>query len=350
MRSYDIAAYGQPLKLSERPTPKPVGAEVLVRVTAAGVCHSDVHIWEGYFDLGGGKKFRMEERGMKLPHTLGHETVGEVVALGPEASGVKVGSRYLVFPWIGCGVCDVCGIGEEQLCLTPRFLGVHRAGGYSDHILVPHARYLLDIADMKASEAAPYACSGVTTYGALRKIGANLQEKPVVVIGAGGLGLMCLELHRALGGRAAIAVDIDPEKRQAALKAGAKEAIDAKAPDAVKQIKAAVGGHVWSVIDLVGSTATMRLGLDCLTKGGKIIVVGLFGGDIDLAIPLIPQRAITIQGSYVGSLGELKELLTLVRKHKVPPIPIHERPLDHAPAALEELRAGRVLGRTVLTP
>ena len=128
MRSYDIAAYGQPLKLSERPTPKPVGAEVLVRVTAAGVCHSDVHIWEGYFDLGGGKKFRMEERGMKLPHTLGHETVGEVVALGPEASGVKVGSRYLVFPWIGCGHCDRCKAGEDNMCTRQASIGVVRHG------------------------------------------------------------------------------------------------------------------------------------------------------------------------------------------------------------------------------
>ncbi|HEY6335698.1 MAG TPA: alcohol dehydrogenase [Alphaproteobacteria bacterium] len=350
MRSYDIAAYGQPLKLFERPTPKPSGTEVLVRVRAAGVCHSDVHIWEGYFDLGGGKKLRMEDRGMKLPHTLGHETVGEVAALGPDASGVKVGVPYLVYPWIGCGVCEVCRIGEEQLCLTPRYLGIQRSGGYADHIVVPHPCYLLDISDMRASEAAPYACSGVTTYAALWKFGAALQEKPLVVIGAGGLGLMCLELHRAMGGRAAISVDIDPAKRDAALKAGAQAAIDGKAPDAVKQIKAAAGGPVWSVLDLVGSTATMQLGIDCLTRGGKIVVVGLFGGDITLAIPLIPQRALTIQGSYVGSLAELRDLLALVRKQKVPPIPIRERPLDHAATALEELRSGRVLGRTVLTP
>jgi alcohol dehydrogenase, propanol-preferring len=350
MKSYDIASYGEPLKLFERPTPKPTGTEVLLRVTAAGVCHSDVHIWEGYFDLGGGKKLRMEDRGMKLPHTLGHETVGEIVALGPDASGVKTGGSYLVYPWIGCGTCEVCRIGEDQLCLTPRFLGIQRAGGYSDHVVVPHPRYLLEISDMRASEAAPYACSGVTTYAALRKVGAALHEKPVVIIGAGGLGLMCLELHRAMGGRAAISVDIDPAKRDAALKAGAGAAIDGKAPDVVKQIKAAVGGPVWSVIDLVGSSATMQLGIDCLTRGGKIVVVGLFGGDISLAIPLIPQRALTIQGSYVGSLAELKELLALVRKRKVPPIPIRERPLDHAAAALEELRSGRVLGRTVLTP
>lgn len=350
MKSYDIAEFGTPLKAFDRPTPAPTGTEVLVRVTAAGVCHSDVHIWEGYFDLGGGKKLRMEDRGMKLPHTLGHETVGEVAALGPDASGVKVGARYLIYPWIGCGACEVCQAGEENLCLTPRFLGIQRAGGYSDHILVPHPRYLLDISDLPAAEAAPYACSGLTTYSALSKVGPALKERPVVIVGAGGLGLMCLQIHRAMGGHKAVIVDIDEAKRKAALAAGAAAAIDGKAADVVQQIKDAVGGPVWAVIDLVGSTATMQLGIDCLTKGGKLIVVGLFGGEIRISIPLIPQRALTIQGSYVGSLGELKELMALVRSRKIPSIPIHTRPLQDAAAALEELRQGKVVGRTVLTP
>src|SRR5215471_1563531 len=105
MLSYDIADYGAALKRIERPTPKPQGTEVLVKVVAAGVCHSDVHIWEGYFDMGGGKKFMMADRGMKLPHTLGHESVGEVVAVGPKAKGVRVGQKRLVHAWIGCGSC-----------------------------------------------------------------------------------------------------------------------------------------------------------------------------------------------------------------------------------------------------
>lgn len=356
MKSYDIAEFGAPLQRFERPTPKPQGTEALVRVTAAGVCHSDVHIWEGYFDLGGGKKLTMAERGMKLPHTLGHETAGELVALGPDAAktpegaALKRGGRCLVYPWIGCGNCEVCQAGEEQLCLTPRFLGIQRPGGYSDHVLVPHPRYLLDISDLSASEAALYACSGLTTFGALRKVGPLLQRKPLVIIGAGGLGLMCLRLHQAMGGKAAIMVDIDPAKRQAALDAGAAAAVDGKAEDAVARIKDAVGGPVWSVIDLVGSGGTVALGIDCLTRGGKLIVVGLFGGQVSISTPLLPQRALTIQGSYVGSLAELKELLALVRQRKLPPIPIRERPLDDAGAALDELRAGKVLGRTVLTP
>lgn len=350
MQSYDIARWGAPLERFERPTPKPSGSEVLVRVLAAGVCHSDLHIWEGYFDLGGGKKLTMEGRGMKLPHTLGHETVGEVVALGPEATGVALGQRCLVYPWIGCGSCEVCRSGEEQLCLTPRFLGIQRPGGYSDHLLVPHPRYLLDVADMAPADAAPYACSGLTTYAALRKLGALLASKPTVIIGAGGLGLMCVQLLRAMGGRGAIVVDIDPAKRAAATKAGALATVDGAAPDAVQRIKDAAEGPVWSVIDLVGANATASLGIECLTKGGKLIIVGLYGGEITISLPVIPQKALTIQGNYVGSLGELTELLALVRRHKVAPIPIRTRPLEDASAALAELKAGRVVGRTVLTP
>lgn len=349
MRSYDIADWGAPLKAYDRPTPAPEGTEVLLKVTAAGVCHSDVHIWEGYFDLGGGKRFHMADRGMKLPHTLGHEIAGEVVAVGSKARGVRKGQKRLVYPWIGCGTCAVCKRGEENLCLAPRYLGIQRPGGYSDHVMVPHPRYLLDIGKMKPSEAAPYACSGLTTYSALRKLGAKLKAQPVVIIGAGGLGLMCLGLHKAMKGKAAIVIDIDPAKRAAALKMGAAAAVDGAAADAVAQIRQAAGGPVGAAIDLVGSPATAQLGLDCLTKGGQLIIVGLFGGQITLPLPTIPQRALTIQGSYVGNLGELKKLMALVRQRKIPSIPICERPFDYAATALEELRGGKVVGRTVLT-
>jgi len=350
MKSYDVVEFRAPLKLMERPTPKPEGTEVLVRTLAAGVCHSDIHIWEGHYDLGGGKKLNLADRGLQLPLTMGHETVGEVVALGPEASGVEIGDKRLVFPWLGCGNCAVCRRGEEQLCLAPRFLGVFRNGGYADHILVPHGRCLLDIGDMKPEEAAPYACSGLTAFGALQRVGAVLKEEPIVVIGAGGLGLMCLGLLKAMGGKGAIVVDTDPGKREAALKAGALAAIDGAAEGALKQVNAAAPNGVWAVIDFVGASSTARLAVDSLTKGGKLVIVGLFGGDITLPLPFIPMRAMTIQGSYVGSLAEAKELLALVQRTRLPPIPITTHRLDTADATLQALRAGRVVGRAVLTP
>jgi propanol-preferring alcohol dehydrogenase len=350
MKSYDVVEHGKPLQMIERPLRKPAGSEVLLRVLAAGVCHSDLHIWEGYYDLGGGHKLNLADRGMKLPLTMGHENVGEVVALGPDAAGVEVGERRLVFPWIGCGHCAVCQRDEEQLCLAPRSLGVFSPGGYSDHLLVPHPRYLLPIENLQPAQAAPYACSGLTTYSALKKVGDVMRREPIVIIGAGGLGHQCISILRAMGGKGAIVVDIDSRKREAAMLAGALAVVDPKAPDAVKQIQAAAGGGVWAAIDLVGASMTARLGVDCLIKGGKLVVVGLFGGDITLSLPLIPMRAMTVQGSYVGSLGELKELMELVRGNKIAPIPITTRPLEQANQALTDLRAGQLIGRAVLTP
>jgi D-arabinose 1-dehydrogenase-like Zn-dependent alcohol dehydrogenase len=350
MRSFQICQSGAPLEPAEQPTPKPAGTEVLLKVLAAGVCHSDLHLSDGYFDLGGGKRLSLADRGVKLPLTLGHENVGEVVALGPQARGVAIGDRRLLDPWMGCGECGVCRRGDEQLCLKPGSIGVFRHGGYSDFLMVPHPRYLFDIGDLAPERVAPLACSGVTTYGALKKVGPTLTTEPVVIIGAGGLGLMCIALHKAMGGHSAVAVDIDPAKRDAARKAGAQTVIDGSESDAAQQIVAATKGGAWAVIDLVGSSATVRLGIDSLIKGGKLIIVGLYGGDITLALPPFPMRAITVQGSYTGSLTEMAELIELVRRTGLPPVPVATRALDEVNAALADLRAGKVVGRVVLTP
>lgn len=350
MKSYDVCECGKPLCLMERPTPSPVGTQVLLKVIAAGVCHSDLHIWDGYYELGGGKRLQLLERGIKLPLTMGHENVGEVVAVGPDAKGAKIGERRLAHPWIGCGECGVCKRGDENLCRTPRNLGVFSNGGYADYLMVPHPRYLFDIGNLPPEKAAPLACSGITTYSALKKVGPVLKEEPVVIIGAGGLGLMCLALHKAMGGKGAIVVDIDPVKRDAARKAGAQLVVDGKAPDAAKQIIAATNGGAWAVIDLVGASNTAQLGIDSLIKGGKLIIVGLFGGDITVPTPFFPMRAMAIQGSYVGSLTEMAELLDLVRRTGMPPIPIGTRPLSEVNEALNDLKAGKVTGRVVLTP
>jgi D-arabinose 1-dehydrogenase-like Zn-dependent alcohol dehydrogenase len=152
-----------------------------------------------------------------------------------------------------------------------------------------------------------------------------------------------------MGSPGAILVDIDRVKRDAAMQAGAMAVVDGNAPDAAKQL-AKLGNDAWSVIDLVGSSSTVRLGIDCLAKGGKLIVVGLFGGDVTISTPLIPMRALTIEGSYVGSLAELKELLALVKRTGLPAQPVGTRSFADADAALGELRAGRVVGRLVLTP
>jgi D-arabinose 1-dehydrogenase-like Zn-dependent alcohol dehydrogenase len=350
MRMFQVCVCGEPLRAREAPTPQPKGTEVLLEVMAAGVCHSDLHLAEGYFDLGGGRRMSLQDRGMTLPVTLGHENVGKVVAVGPDATGVKAGDVRLAHPWIGCGTCTPCLRGEENLCRAMKSLGVFSNGGYATHMIVPHPRYLFDIGGLPPERAAPLACSGVTTYGALKKIGPTLTTDATVIIGAGGLGLMCLALHKAMGGHSAIVVDIDAGKRDAAKKAGAAAVVDGNAADAAQQIIALTNGGAFAVIDLVGSSATARLGIDSLIKGGKYIIVGLYGGDLAVSLPPIPMRALTIQGSYVGSLPEMKELIALVKRTGLPPVPVATRPLDDVNAVHGELRAGKIVGRVVLTP
>ena len=355
MKSFQVAEFNDPLKEVDRPTPQPSGTQVLIRVKAAGVCHSDLHLWEGGYDLGHGRKpLSLRDRGVSLPRTMGHETAGEVVAFGPDVTAadngdLKVGDIALVYPWLGCGKCQTCRAGEENLCLNPNFLGVHCDGGYADHMTVSHPRYLLNLKGLDPLTAAPYACSGVTTYSALKKVEADFNT-PIVIFGAGGLGLMALSLLKAMGGKGAIVVDIDARKREAAEKAGALATVDGAAPDALEQLAQKAGEPIRAVIDLVGNPKTTQLGFDCLAKGGKLVIVGLFGGGAPWALPLIPMKAITIQGSYVGNLRETRELLDLVRTKKIAPIPVTPMPLAKANEALVELKQGKLVGRAVLTP
>ena len=350
MRCYCVTHHGQPLELVERPLPQPQGTEVLLKVSAAGVCHTDLHLWEGHYDLGGGKKLTLAERGIKPPLTLSHEIVGKVVGAGEAAGPVAPGRSVLVHPWIGCGECAACRRGEENLCIKPQSLGVVRPGGFAEYVIVPHPRYLVDIDGLDDAEAAPLACAGVTTYSALKKLGARIETDPVVIIGAGGLGLMAIEVLKALGGKGAIVVDLDPVKREAALAAGAMQAIDARAPDAVAQIQQATGGGARAVLDLVGATPTVTLAIACSARGGHIVICGLMGGDLTLALPVIPMRPLTLQGSYVGTLQELRELVTLAQRRTMKPIPVTRRPLAEANDALMALHEGRIVGRTILVP
>jgi alcohol dehydrogenase/propanol-preferring alcohol dehydrogenase len=344
------------LKEVDAPTPQPTGTQVLIKVKAAGVCHSDLHIWEGGYDLGHGRKpLSLKDRGVSLPRTMGHESAGEVAAFGPDVTAsdkgdLKVGDVALVYPWLGCGKCPTCLDGEENMCaVKPNAIGVYCDGGYADYMIVPNAKYLINLKGLDPVTAAPYACSGVTTYSALKKIEKDLNT-PIVIIGAGGLGLMALSLLKAMGGKGAIVVDIDARKREAAEAAGALATVDGRAADALEQLQKKAGGPIRAVIDLVGSAQTTQLGFDALAKGGKLIIVGLFGGGATFALPLIPIKAITIQGSYVGNLRETQELLDLVRAKKIPPIPVTKLPFAKANDALLDLQKGKLVGRAVLTP
>ena len=350
MRCYCILEHGQPLAAVDKPIPEPKGTEVLLRVTAAGVCHSDLHIWEGSYDLGGGKRLKLADRGIVPPITPSHEICGEVVAAGESAGEVPQGMRALVHPWIGCGECAACKRGEENICIAPQSLGIVRPGGFAEYVIVPHPRYLIDIEGLDPAEAAPLACAGVTTYSAINKFDARIKEGPVVIIGAGGLGLMAIAILKAMGGVGAIVVDIDAKKREAALAAGALQAIDARAGDAAQQIVKATDGGARAILDLVGATATQTLALACVARGAHIVICGLMGGDLTISLPIIPMRPLTIQGSYVGTLAELRELVALVKRTRMAAIPVTRRPLAEANSAMRDLHDGKVVGRIILIP
>jgi D-arabinose 1-dehydrogenase-like Zn-dependent alcohol dehydrogenase len=349
MLSWDIVEHGKPLQRAIRETPKPKGTEVLIRVTRAGVCHSDLHIWDGYFDWGGGKRFYVKERGCVPPFTLGHEPFGVVEAFGPKAKGVKIGQKRLVYPWIGCGKCAVCKAGQDNYCVAgSRYLGVNRAGAYATHLLVPDAKYLIDSSGVDDAFASTLACSAVTAYSAIAKLPGLGPKDWVAVLGCGGLGLIGISVLRAQGMKNIIGCDIDDSKLAAAAKLGAKKTLNTRASDAVQQLQAAAGGNLVGAIDFVGMPATAALGTGALRKGGRYVICGLFGGELIHPLPPIAQRAIGIVGSYVGTLQELKEVVALAKKKKLKAMPVEIRPADQVNAALEDLKSGKVLGRVVL--
>lgn len=354
MQSWDVIEHGRPLQKVMKETPKPKGTEVLVRITRSGVCHSDLHIWDGYFDLGGGKRFYVKDRGCIPPFTLGHEPFGVVEAVGPKAKGAKVGQKRIVYPWIGCGKCAICKSEQDNYCVSgSRFLGVNRSGAYASHVLVPHPKYLVDASGVDDAFASTLACSGLTTYSATAKLPELGPKDWVAVIGCGGLGLVCVSVLRAKGVKNIIACDVDESKLAAAKKLGAKLTLDTgnvnAAPDAIQKLQALAMGSLAGAIDLVGMPATAALGLGALRKGGRYVLCGLFGGEITHPLPPFAQRAIGLVGSYVGNLKELKEVVALAKKKKLKPTPVSTRPGDEVNAVLEDLKAGKVLGRVVLS-
>ena len=348
MISYQIIEHGKPLQKVLKETPKPTGTEVLVRITRSGVCHSDLHIWDGYFDLGGGKRFYVKDRGCVPPFTMGHEPFGVVEAIGPKAKGVKVGQKRIVFPWIGCGKCAMCKAERDNYCTAMRTIGVMRPGAYSTHLLVPHPKYLVDAAGIDESFAATLACSGVTAYSAASKLTDLVAQDSVAVIGCGGVGLATIAVLRAIGVRSVIACDVDEAKLVAAREFGAKLTLDTRAPDAVQKLQALAKSSLGGVIDLVGMPATAQLGTAALRKGGRYVLVGLFGGELQHPLPSFALRAIGIVGSYVGSLPELKQVVALAKKKKLKKMPLSTRPSNEVNDILENLKAAKVLGRVVL--
>ncbi len=347
MHRQSLVAYGQPLCDTIVDCPLPRGSEVLVRIERCGVCHSDLHLQDGYFSLGGDKKLDVSA-GRALPFTLGHEIAGVIESTGDAADPAIVGRHVAVYPWIGCGTCPACLGGEENLCSNNRHLGIAVDGGFASHVLVPHQRYLLDYAPLSANFAGPLMCSGLTAYAALKRHTSRPERGPVLLIGLGGVGMMGLAIARALFTTPPIVADIDADKRNAALAAGAAQAYDPSDPQARKAVMGATGGLL-AICDFVGSDKSLQFATGLLARGGKVVVTGLLGGNFSIAAAMFGIKAMTIEGTLTGTLAETRELLDLVRAKNIAQIPTRSRPLGEAQAALDDLRAGRVVGRTVLT-
>ncbi len=347
--SYDVVEFGKPLQAQERPMPEPKGTEVLLRVRRAGVCHSDVHISEGYFDLGEEGVLRMEDRGIQLPKALGHEVAGDVVAVGPDAEGVSVGQTMLVFPWIGCRECQACKEDRENDCVTSRFIGLHQDGGYATHVLVEDPRFLIDIEGMDLDTVTPHACSGLTVFSGLKKMGPVRDDEWIAIMGCGGLGLNAIAIAKAMGYRQVVAIDNVAAKLETAKQMGADQVLDSSEDGAVEKLQAMTGNKLTGVVDTVGVPSTSYIAVRALTKTGRYIVLGLHGGDLKMPLPWLPQKALTIGGCHVGCSGDLKELLGLVRAGKVKELPVESRPLSAVGQSLDDLRQGKVTGRIVLS-
>ncbi|RME99399.1 MAG: alcohol dehydrogenase, partial [Alphaproteobacteria bacterium] len=267
MRRQSIIDYGAPLSETTGEVPVPQGSEVLVRVSHCGVCHSDIHLQDGYFDLGGGKQLDVRS-GRELPFTLGHEIAGVVEAAGPQAEGLTAGEHCIVYPWIGCGNCALCADGDEHLCNQPRALGVTVDGGYASHVLVPHPRYILNAQGIAPEIAGSYMCSGLTAYSALRKVEAHGRKGPVMIVGLGGVGLMGLQFAKAISQREILAADIDAAKRETAGALGASGLFDPAAEDARKAVLKATGGGVAAAVDFAGTQSSLHFAQSIVGKGG----------------------------------------------------------------------------------
>ena len=350
MKSARIPGPNEPLTITESENPKPQGTQVLLKVKSEGVCHSDLHLWEGGYDLGDGQFMKVTDRGVKYPVTPGHEIVGTVEDIGNNVSGITKGDQVLVFPWIGCGECPACKVKNENLCDAPKSMGVFQDGGYSDYALIPSFKYLAKLDGVDPDAATSLACSGLTAYTAIKKANQNSPEF-LVIVGAGGLGLMGVQIAKAITKAKIICVDLDDQKLDIAKEMGAHYTINSKDPETSQKIMSICNDKgADSVVDFVNAPPTVKLGFAILRKRGNLVLVGLFGGSLELSLVTIPLKSLTIQGAYTGNYDDMVELLALARKGILNPVISKRYALDDANTALEDLKARKIFGRAVINP
>lgn len=350
-----VVEFGKPLEHVALDMPIPQGDQVLIKTTYAGMCHSDLHQIDGYFNLGGDAKIDLSATGRKMPFCVGHEIEGEVVAVGPGAKGkVNIGQSYAVYPWGGCQKCSCCAQGTQNICEKPHANdlgnGKNMVGGYSSHVLVPTYTYCFDKTGIPDGMAATYMCAGLTAFSAVKKVGIPFNgAKDVLIIGLGGVGMQGFQMAKAMLGGPPLVSDIRQEALDVCSAQGAA-AFNAADPEIAKKIKASTpdGTGIYATIDFVGSDKSFALSRSVLRRGGMAIQIGLLGGAMQMPLVMFPFRALQIKGSMVGSLPECEEMFKLLRTGKVGEIPYHIRSITEVNEAFDDMRAGKIVGRCIL--
>jgi len=334
MKAAVVHEFRKPLKIQDVSVPRPEVGQILMRVVASGVCHTDLHATEGDWPVK-----------PKLPFIPGHEGVGYVAAVGPGVTIVKEGDRVGV-PWLhsACGICEYCLTGWETLCPKQQNTGYSVDGGFAEYVLAP-AAYVGHIPDnLEFTDAAPILCAGVTTYKGLKET----DTKPgdwVVIVGIGGLGHVAIQYATVMGLHVA-AVDISAEKLDLAKSLGAELVVNAAETDPAAVIQSQIGGAHGVLVTAV-SPKIFRQSIDMLRRGGTCSLVGLPPGDFPMPIFDVVLKRITVRGSIVGTRKDLQESLVFAAEGKVKPT-VEIQPLEAINEVFDRLKHGQVNGRIVL--
>ena len=344
MKAFQFVEWQRPGQLRDVPVPEPGPGEVLVKVGGAGACHSDLHLLE----LPSGS------RAFTPPFTLGHENAGWVDKMGPGATGFAPGDPIIVYgPW-GCGLCTNCRQGMENYCQapggpSPGGLG-GTDGGMAEYLLVPATRYLIPLGDLDPREAAPLSDAGLTSYHAIKRSVHLLGPgSTAVVIGAGGLGQMAIQVLRALASATTVvAVDTSPAKLDVATKLGADEALisGGDAVDRIGDITRGQGAEL--VLDLVGVEPTLAMAVQVARVLGHLTIVGVGSATLPVNFGSPPHEC-SVASPFWGSIPELIEVISLAQSGRISMLVEHFT-IDDAAHAYDLLHDGKINGRAVITP
>lgn len=341
MKAVQVVGYHTKLQLTDISEPTVEGPlDVIVRIGGAGVCRTDLHILEGQWE---------EKTGVALPYTIGHENAGWVHAVGDSVTNVAVGDKVILHPLITCGLCRSCRFGDDVHCENSKFPGINVNGGYAEYLRTT-ARSVVRIDDsLEPADVAALADAGLTAYHAVAKVARETRPGDFcVVIGAGGLGHIGIQVLKAISGVTVVVLDRNPAAVELARQVGADHGIVADGTH-IQQVLELTGGHgAEAVVDFVGEGGATREGIAMLRRAGNYYVVG-YGENIDVPTIDVISTEINFIGNLVGSYNDLHELMTLAAQGKVT-LHTTKYALENFQRALDDLDAGRVRGRAILVP